>query len=762
MLVKSVGLLALACWVMFPRAVRAQGSCESESGCSFKKPNVLLVLDYSSSMTGAEGAPAFFPPGQTATTRWIAELDAASWILRYDRGFFADHARIALSRFAHDPLPMMPGTTIGTDRSFPAITDGFAIDVPFDGSQGAYLECKGSGVEAAIEALRQTPPPPIGGGGSLDGMMLTWTRGALHSAHQLIERTRKNHAGDPGESERDYEVVLMTDGDWTCPDSVGQNCNEDPAPEAARLRAAGIPVHVIAFGDATMQTSLNEVALQGGTGTSIDATSPQGIVDAFKTVLDRIRDGVIVPTCTQKLPRVLITMDASTSMLVGDAPGETKWDKARFALSGNPAAPNPGDDGFVEPVLTRKISVGGRQVAIEDVVHLGMVAFGAADEQELMAGFGPCMRDNFAWAMDPATSCSPPGCNDPYGGGPLQWTFRNSDSDRQPPFVRTTHSYMPACLAEEGGSDCAGPTPTTFTGQGLEFARKVIADYKQKPAPFKLGDSTRFVNVLITDGQTSEGSSDVESVLRAMVAEGVDTYVIGFGSGDELDRDQLDRYAGWGNTQGAIVVDPEQGAGAGGLADALEGVVTSLGLDSCCVLNVCAEAPEPADPSAVCGDGRVDGDEVCDDGPDNATYGHCGGRCDAPHLHCGDGRRDDPEECDDANETAGDGCESNCLRTGDADEDAGTSETPPAARPVAGTGGAGGRRGGRRTVAEAGIGGAPGLFPLDNPPDAEGERSTPDSGCGCHVVGAGSQGHSGVVALGLFALAVLIRRSRRR
>jgi hypothetical protein len=268
------------------------------------------------------------------------------------------------------------------------------------------------------------------------------------------------------------------------------------------------------------------------------------------------------------------------------------------------------DSPAVEPLLRRKLQVGGREVAIEDVVHLGMVAFAGATEQMLMASFGPCMRDNFAWAMDPRTSCEAPGCSDPYAGSPLSWTFKNSDTDRQPRFVRTTHSYMPACNSTPGSKSCTGQVPTTFTGQGLEFARKVIADYKSNPAPFTIDERTRFVNVLITDGQTSAGSSDVHGALAALMADGVDTYVIGFGSGNELDRAQLEQYASWGNTKAAIVVDPAQASGANALADALAGIVQALGLDSCCVLNDCAAEPEPADPHAVCGDGRVEGMSV--------------------------------------------------------------------------------------------------------------------------------------------------------
>jgi cysteine-rich repeat protein len=756
--------LAFALSLAALQSVAAQDTCENEKACSFKKPNVVLVLDYSSSMTGSEASPAFFPPGQTKITRWGAELDAATWILRYDHGFFANNARIALSRFGHDPDLANLGTTIRTDKSFPPITDGYAIDVPLDGSDGKYLQCKASGVEAAIAVLRSAPPPPVSNLADRNAVMLTWTRGALHSAHELINRTRQHHTGEQNEDTRQYEVVLMTDGDWTCADNIGQNCpGENPAPEAAKLREDGVPVHVIAFGDATMVPSLNEVALQGGTGKSIDAQSPQGILDAFSSVLDEIRDGVIVPTCTQKLPRMLVIMDASTSMIEGNAPGTTKWDKARFALSGNPAAPNPGDPGYVEPVLAHKLMLNGRPVAIEDLVHMGMMVFAGPTEQKLLVGFGPCMRDNFSWAMDPATSCVAPGCKDAYGGSPLTWTFKDSKTDRQPPFVRETHSYMPLCQASGVSKSCSGDMPTTFTGQGLEYAHKVISDYKHDSGPFATNGGTRYVNVLITDGQTSTGSSDVQAALKAMVGDGVDTYVIGFGSGDEIDSAQLEQYAIWGNTQHAILVDPAKPESATALADALTNVVTSLGLDACCVLSQCASEPEPADPKSVCGDGKLEGDETCDDGPLNATYGHCGARCKGLHLFCGDGRVDGPEQCDDGNHKRHDGCDDHCKKEAPGSFDGGEDDEGVDAGSRVGSvpAGATSRKDAGALPLTAAGSRAPSLTTLDMA-DAGPRIAPPDSnsGCGCSVPGH-SRVRFGWLSLGLCVGSLYVLRRRR-
>jgi cysteine-rich repeat protein len=63
-------------------------------------------------------------------------------------------------------------------------------------------------------------------------------------------------------------------------------------------------------------------------------------------------------------------------------------------------------------------------------------------------------------------------------------------------------------------------------------------------------------------------------------------------------------------------------------------------------------------PAAVCGDGMLSGDEVCDDG--NTVSGDgCSAACDAREI-CGDGVVSG-EECDDGNGVNGDGCDNDCT-----------------------------------------------------------------------------------------------------
>lgn len=67
---------------------------------------------------------------------------------------------------------------------------------------------------------------------------------------------------------------------------------------------------------------------------------------------------------------------------------------------------------------------------------------------------------------------------------------------------------------------------------------------------------------------------------------------------------------------------------------------------------------------AVCGDGEVEGDEVCDDGVNDGGYGSCAVDCSALGPHCGDGELGGPEVCDDGNGDNGDGCNLDCVVSG--------------------------------------------------------------------------------------------------
>ena len=112
-----LGGLGLAFVSGTERPAEAGGQCPSEGMCSFKKPNFMIVLDYSSSMN------TDFGNGQT---RWEAAVEAIGTIFTSNNGFFNDNMHVALVRFGHDPSPGQAGSTINGDTS--GLVDGVRLD----------------------------------------------------------------------------------------------------------------------------------------------------------------------------------------------------------------------------------------------------------------------------------------------------------------------------------------------------------------------------------------------------------------------------------------------------------------------------------------------------------------------------------------------------------------------------------------------------------------------------------------------------------
>jgi cysteine-rich repeat protein len=64
--------------------------------------------------------------------------------------------------------------------------------------------------------------------------------------------------------------------------------------------------------------------------------------------------------------------------------------------------------------------------------------------------------------------------------------------------------------------------------------------------------------------------------------------------------------------------------------------------------------------SRLCGNGVLDGDEECDDGPDNSDVDPDACRSTCLDPFCGDSVIDGDEDCDDGNQREGDGCDPDC------------------------------------------------------------------------------------------------------
>ncbi len=203
--------------------------------------------------------------------------------------------------------------------------------------------------------------------------------------------------------------------------------------------------------------------------------------------------------------------------------------------------------------------------------------------------------------------------------------------------------------------------------------------------------------------------------------------------------------------------------------------------------------------STVCGDGTVGGNEACDDGADNGSYGHCNSTCSGPGPSCGDGTvqsaheecddgnddntdsctnaceaatcgdgfvQEGVEECDDGNTQDGDGCSSTCVveSGGDAGPDAGADAGPDAGADAGPDAGAdAGPDAGADAGADAGTGDAGADAGAGS--DIGGDTSTGESdtsaedGCGCSSTRGGPNPADGVyLVVVAFGLAVLRRR----
>jgi MYXO-CTERM domain-containing protein len=577
-----LGGLGLAFMGSQEKPVQAGADCADEGQCTFKKPNFMFVVDYSSSMNED------FVAGQT---NWEAAVEAINNVITTDGGFFDENMHLALLRFGHDPVAALPGTTIVGDPS--GITDGVSLDVHwYDpvGDPGGYYNCNGAQITAFLNAVAPPlcnagGPPPSGCAG-----IGTWTNGALQEAQDVIAQTRLDHPSDldPGD-ERFYAVMLVTDGNWTGQEGSGQPADQNPSTTAGDLFGTdGVPVYVVAFGNALGNAFADQIAMAGGTTASIQAGAGQ-LEAALEEVVDDIAGSVIIPQCTAGLPRIMVILDASSSMLnvggVAGPMGMTGWDQARDALAGMNSL-------FDVPIA------GVMNQPVEDLVHLGLTVFGhnSPAEEQVLIDYGPCMEDNFAWALDPNTSCAA-GCADPWGGPPITWTFVGPGDAAYPGFDQDTYSHMPDCVTGGGNpAQCTGSG--TYVHLGLDLADDNYHAYSASPPPLYAADeNTVYVNILITDGAYNSTDAQVEGELSHMYsADGITTYVIGFG--DATSAVQLDNMACWGSGGTGFpcnggTLDAFDATSQDDLEMALQTIIEGINFDPCCAFNDCSFNPEP-------------------------------------------------------------------------------------------------------------------------------------------------------------------------
>jgi 3D (Asp-Asp-Asp) domain-containing protein len=464
--------------------------CPDEGDCTFKKPNVMFIMDYSTSMNTIWDM-------QNNLTRWEVTVAAVQQIVQ-PNSFLSQNTHLGLMRFGHDPSGLA-NTPIAMDNS--GIIDGHKIDVFWDDNNDAYYPCNG---QALIDTLNSVPAPLDGNGVGIG----TWTKGALDAVLAQINTTKADHPADQQNPARAYVNVLLTDGAWTSQNGMEQlaPADDNPAiPAATMFDNQGIPTYVIAVaGDPSAEMAADSTASAGGTMAAIDGDTPDLLAAALQDVVDQIIADVVEPECIGGLPRVMVLLDASSSMLninggtEAGPMGGTGWDQARAALSAQMGS-----------LFDVNVGIG----TVEDVTHLGLSVFGhnmpGQGEQKVLVDYGPCMKDNFAWALDPVTSCDMPGCDDPWGGPPIAWTFKDGQVEDPPAFDHPTESHMPKC--DGANAYCGGSG--TFTHLGLQLIKNNQVAYAAAAAmpgaPFPADNNTLYFNILITDGQYNGYSNDM-------------------------------------------------------------------------------------------------------------------------------------------------------------------------------------------------------------------------------------------------------------
>jgi MYXO-CTERM domain-containing protein len=669
----QLGLLGgiAAAFVIGTREEPAQADdgadCPDEGECTFKKPNVMIIMDYSTSMNNVWDM-------QNNLTRWQVVVQSIKQITQ-DGSFLSQNTHLALMRFGHDPA-VGAGTLIPNDSS--GIVDGQKLDVPwYDAQNDPWFECNGAAIGAALDAAGD----PING--SLVGIG-TWTKGAMDYAKVLIDQSVADHPEDNGE--RVYLNVVVTDGAWTGQDGTtplapaGQN----PAITATDLHDNdNVNTYVVAVaGDAAAEMAADQLAAAGGTGAAIDGDTPALLEQALQALVQDIIDDIVAPECVGGLPRIMVLLDASSSMLninmgtMAGPAGQTGWDKAREALAGDV-------DSLFDLEL---VNLPGQ--AVEDVVHLGLAVFGhnapAPGEQKILVDYGPCMKDNFAWALDPTTSCEMPGCDDPWGGPPITWTFKDGTQD-PPGFDRPTDSHMPKC--DGANLFCSGSG--TYTHLGLQLIKNNQVAYhaaaQMMGAEFPANVDTQYVNILITDGQYTGYSTNaqVQTELEQMYNAGITTYVIGFGDGVDTPAAiaQLNSMADWGS---GATLDYYDANSQAMLEAALGDIIASISFDPCCAFNDCSENPEPTtiEPDPVPSDEGTDTGTTTTDGDTTETTGdgdttETTGDGDTTEETTGDGDTTDGDTTGDGDTTTttGEDGDTNDDEIGDDTETGGTGDT---------------------------------------------------------------------------------------
>lgn len=376
------------------------------------------------------------------------------------------------------------------------------------------------------------------------------------------------------------------------------------------------------MGDEIAPADADAWAQAGGTAAATDLGQVDEVWTALADRVQEAKDAVVVPDCSAQLPRITLVLDASSDMLnVGGAAGamgETPWDRAGELFDAQ--------HGIFDATTFD-------WQALEHFTRVSLVVFGGPEpmpgEQQTLVPFRACAFGTGAipWAVAPGISCVQPGCDDPWGGPPIEWTVIDPDDPDYPSacdFPPGPKNHMPRC--DGVGPACAGSGRATHLGLLHAKAEREAyhAEHLDPDAEDPVDDETRYAQILVTGGSYQGYSTDaqVQAALEDAWAAGVTTYVVGVGEAVEEPavQGELDAMAAWGS-------GGELGHFTPATIDELQALlvapVEATEFDPCCAFPSCVGdegscEPDPVPPTET-GDsegGSTDGETTSDDGDD--------------------------------------------------------------------------------------------------------------------------------------------------
>jgi MYXO-CTERM domain-containing protein len=425
-------------------------------------------------------------------------------------------------RFGHDPSPNIghhdPGRHLRPGRRPEARRPFYDVNNP-----NKYFECEqGDNLKPPSTPSTRRRRQQVTGIG-------TWTRGALQFAQPTSTRRWPTTPPTATREPALRSILLLTDGVWTNQEGTQQldagHRQPGPGRRQSLFTCDDIPTYVVAIGEAEDKPFADELAMAGGTGAAYRRRQPAG---------------------PRRRPQGRHRQDPDRRAVAPSAPPASRasWSSSTppRRCSTSTAAPSrrpPAGRLGPGPRRPRRRRLDLRHrphnnSKVQDLVHLGLSVFGhnAPDEEKVLVQYGPCRKDNFAWALDPdllrATRL-----HDPYAGPPITWTFQDGSIES----IRRTSTTRPSATCRSATSapssprpaSAPAPTPTSASTSSRQHRDSYKAECSHDGPVYPCNDADRVHQHPHHRRQVQLDRRAGPDAAAAMYNAGITTYVIGFG-----------------------------------------------------------------------------------------------------------------------------------------------------------------------------------------------------------------------------------------